>query len=78
VENVFLISGDQPWTCPTASASGSGTRSSLRRRLPLLPRLVGGRHHLQPRGSPKLHPPSRASTHWSSTQSSATRDSPRC
>jgi hypothetical protein len=29
-------SGDRPWTCPTASASGSGTRSSLRRRL-LLP-----------------------------------------
>jgi hypothetical protein len=27
VENVFLIFGGRPWTCPTASASGSGTRS---------------------------------------------------
>jgi hypothetical protein len=34
VENVFLIFGDRPWTCPTASANGSDTRSSLRRRLP--------------------------------------------
>jgi hypothetical protein len=49
-------SGDRPWTCPTASASGSDTRSSLWRRLPLLPRLVGGRHHLQSRGSPEPHP----------------------
>jgi hypothetical protein len=37
VENVFLIFGGRPWTCPTASTSGSGTRSSPRRRpLPLL------------------------------------------
>jgi hypothetical protein len=30
VQNVFLIfGGGRLWTCPTASASGSGTRSSL-------------------------------------------------
>jgi hypothetical protein len=35
VENVFLISGGRPSTCPVANASGSGTRSSpQRRRLP--------------------------------------------
>jgi hypothetical protein len=34
MENVFLIFGVRLWTCPTASASGSGTRSSLWRRLP--------------------------------------------
>jgi hypothetical protein len=35
VENVFLIFGGRPSTCPTASASGSGTRSSpWRRHLP--------------------------------------------
>jgi hypothetical protein len=33
VENVFLIFGGRPWTCPTASTSGSGMRSSSRRRL---------------------------------------------
>jgi hypothetical protein len=49
-------SGGQQWTCPTVSASGSDTRSLLRRGLPLLPRLVGGRHHLQPQGSPEPHP----------------------
>jgi hypothetical protein len=56
VENVFLIFRGRPWTCPIASASGSSTRSSRRRRLPLLPRLVRGCHHLQPRGSPEPHP----------------------
>jgi hypothetical protein len=34
VENVFSSLGDRPWTCPTASTSGRGTRSSLWRRLP--------------------------------------------
>jgi hypothetical protein len=33
VENVFLIFGDQRWTCPTVSASESGTRSLPRRGL---------------------------------------------
>jgi hypothetical protein len=35
VENVFLNfgGGGRPWICPTASASGSGTRSLPRRRL---------------------------------------------
>jgi hypothetical protein len=33
VENFFLIFRGRPWTCPTASASGSGTKSSPRRRL---------------------------------------------
>jgi hypothetical protein len=36
-----LSSGDRPWTCPTTSASRSGTRSSLQRRLPLLPHWSG-------------------------------------
>jgi hypothetical protein len=49
-------SGDRLLTCPTASARGSDTRSSPLIRLPLLHRLVGGRHHLQPRGSPEPHP----------------------
>jgi hypothetical protein len=48
-------SGGRPSTCPAASASGSGTRFSPRRRH-LLPRLVGGRHHFQPRGSSEPHP----------------------
>jgi hypothetical protein len=46
----------QPWTCPIARASGSGTRPSLQIRPLFLPRLVGGRHHLQPRGSLEPHP----------------------
>jgi hypothetical protein len=49
VENVFLIFVGPTMDMSAASASGSGTKSS-RRRSPLLPRLVGGRHHLQPRG----------------------------
>jgi hypothetical protein len=32
VENVFLIFGGRPSTCPAANASGSGTRSSPQRR----------------------------------------------
>jgi hypothetical protein len=44
VENVFLIFGGRgrPWTCPTASANGSDTRSSPRRR-PLPPSSTGRR-----------------------------------
>jgi hypothetical protein len=75
VENVFLIfGGGQSWTCPTASANGSGTRSSPRKRL-LLPTSTG-------RGTPSPSAAcitrTQASTHCLLIQSSATRGSPRC
>jgi hypothetical protein len=78
VENVFLIFGGRPWICPTASASGSGTRSSLQRRL-LLPSSTG-------RGTPspsaaritRTVSPTQSSTRWLLNLSSATRGSPRC
>jgi hypothetical protein len=44
VENVFLIFGDRRLTCRAASASGSDTRSSLRRRR-LPPSSTGRRMH---------------------------------
>jgi hypothetical protein len=42
VENVFLIFGGRPSTCPAASASGSGTRFS-QRRWHILPSSIGQR-----------------------------------
>jgi hypothetical protein len=52
VENVFLIFGG-----PTVDMFNSQRKREQHEvltaeKLPLLPRLVGGRHHLQPRGSP--------------------------
>jgi hypothetical protein len=79
VENVFLIfGGGRPWTCPTASASGSGTRSSPQRRL--LPPSSTGRRKPSPSASRIIRTayPIRASTRWWSTQSSGTPGSPRC
>jgi hypothetical protein len=70
--------GDRPWTCPTTSASGSGTKSSPRRRL--LPLSSTGRRTPSPSAAKitRTASPTRASTHWSSTQSSGTHGSPRC
>jgi hypothetical protein len=57
VENVFLIFGggdrrhvQQPAQAGAARGPRRGKEASL------LPRLVRGHHHLQPRGSPKPHP----------------------
>jgi hypothetical protein len=64
VENVFLIFGgwggwggdrrhvQQPTQAREARGPRRGEGASL------FPRLVGGRHHLQPRGSPEPHPQS--------------------
>jgi hypothetical protein len=80
VENIFLIfgGGGRPWTCPTASASGSGTRSSPWRRL--LPPSSTGRRTPSPSAAKIIRTasPIRASTRWWSTQSSGTPGSPRC
>jgi hypothetical protein len=54
VENVFLIFGG-----PTVDMSNSQSKRERHEILAgasLLPRPVGGRHHLQPRGSPEPHP----------------------
>jgi hypothetical protein len=59
VENVFLIFGG-----PIVDMSNSQRKRERHEVLaadkapPLLPRLVGGHHHLQPRGSPESHPQS--------------------
>jgi hypothetical protein len=57
MENVFLIFGgadrrhvQPPMQAGAARVPHRGEGASL------LPRLVGGRHHVQPRGSPELHP----------------------
>jgi hypothetical protein len=78
VENVFLIFGGQPWTCPTASASGSGTRSSPRKRH--LPPSSTGRRTPSPSAAKIIRTasPTQASTRWLSTRSSGTHDSQRC
>jgi hypothetical protein len=78
VENVFLIFGGQPWTCPTASASGSGTRSSSRKRH--LPPSSTGRRTPSPSAVKIIRTasPTQASTRWLSTRSSGTHDSQRC
>jgi hypothetical protein len=78
VENVFLIFGGRPSTCPAANASGSGTRSSpQRRRLP--PSSTGCR---TPSPSAvritRTASLTRASTRWWSTRSSGMRGSLRC
>jgi hypothetical protein len=66
-------SGDRLWTCPTASASGSGMKSSLRKRL--LPPSWTGRRTPLPSAAriTRTASPTRASTRWSSTRSSAMR-----
>jgi hypothetical protein len=71
-------SGDRPWTCATASASRSGTRSLLRRRLP--PPSSTGRRTPSPSAAriTRTTSPIQASTRWSLTRSSTTRGSPRC
>jgi hypothetical protein len=71
-------SGDRPWTCPTASASGSGTRSSPRRRR--LPPSLTGRRTPSPSAAriTRTASPTRVSTRWWSTRSSGTRGSRRC
>jgi hypothetical protein len=78
VENVFLIFGGRPWTCPAAIASRSATRSSQQKRLP--PPSLTSRGTPSPSAAriTRTASPIRASTHWSSIRSSATRDSPRC
>jgi hypothetical protein len=77
VENVFLIFGGRPSTCPAASASGSGTRSSPRRRR--LPPSSTGRR-TPSRSAARITQtasPTRVNTCWWSTQSSGTRGSRR-
>jgi hypothetical protein len=71
-------SGDRSWTCPTASASGSGTRSSPWRRR--LPSSSTGRRTPSPSAVriTRTASPTRVSTHWWSTRSSGTRGSRRC
>jgi hypothetical protein len=71
-------SGGRLWTCPTASASGSGTRSSPRRRL--LPLSSTGRRTPLPSATKitRTASPTRASTRWWSTLSSGTPGFPRC
>jgi hypothetical protein len=62
-------SGGRPSTCPAAKASGSGTRSSPRRR------------RLPPSSTGQRTPSRlavRITTRWWSTRSSGTRDSRRC
>jgi hypothetical protein len=78
VENVFLIFGGRPWTCPTASTSGSGTRFSPRRRL-LSPSSTD-RRMPSPSAAKitRTASPTWASTRWWSTLSSGTPGSPRC
>jgi hypothetical protein len=78
VETSSSSSGDRPWTCPTASASGSGTRSSPRtRRLP--PSSTGRRTPLPSAARiTRIASPIGASTRWWSTQSSGTPGSPKC
>jgi hypothetical protein len=77
VENVFLIFGGRALTCPAASASGSSTRFSPRRRR-LLPSSTG-RRTPSPSAAriTRTASPTRASTRWWSTQSSGTRGSRR-
>jgi hypothetical protein len=78
VENVFLIFGGQPSTCPTASASGSGTRSSLRRRR--IPPSSTSRRMPSPSAVriTRTASPAWVSTRWWSTRSSGTLGSRRC
>jgi hypothetical protein len=78
VENVFLIFGGRPWTCPTASASRSSTRSSPRRRL--LPPSSTGQRMPSPSTAKitRTSSPIRASTRYWSTLSSGMPGSPRC
>jgi hypothetical protein len=78
VENVFLIFRGRPSTCPTASASESGTRSSPWRRH--LPSSSTGRRTPSPSAAriTRIASPIQASTRWSSTRSSGMRGSPRC
>jgi hypothetical protein len=68
VENVFLIFGGQPSTCRTASASGSGTRFSPRRKH--LPPSLTGRRMLSPSAAriTRIASPTRDSTHCWSTR----------
>jgi hypothetical protein len=70
-------SGGRPSTCPAASASGSDTRFSPRRRR-LLPSSIGRRTPSPSAArTTRTASPTRASTRWWSTQSSGTRDSRR-
>jgi hypothetical protein len=57
VENVFLIfgGGDHRHVEPLAQA-GAARGPRRGEGASLLPRLLGGRHHLQPRRSSELHP----------------------
>jgi hypothetical protein len=57
VENIFLIFGgaDHRHVQPPAQA-GAARGSRRGEGASFLPRLVGGRHHVQPRGSPEPHP----------------------
>jgi hypothetical protein len=77
VENVFLIFGGRPSTCRAASASGSDTRSSPRRRC--LPPSLTGRRMPSPSTVKITRTASltRASTHWWSTRSLGTHGSQR-
>jgi hypothetical protein len=77
VENVFLIFEGRPSACRAASASGSGTRSSPRRRH--LPPSSTGRRMPSPSAVKITRTASltRASTHWWSTRSLGTRGSQR-
>jgi hypothetical protein len=71
-------SGGRPWTCLTASASESDTKSSPRRRL--LPPSSTGQRTPSPSAAKIIRTasPIRASTRWWSTQSSGTPGSPKC
>jgi hypothetical protein len=70
--------GGRPWTCPTANASGSGTRSWLRSRLPTPSSTGRGMSSPSVMRITQTASLTQASTRWLSTQSSATRGSPRC
>jgi hypothetical protein len=73
VEIVFLIFGGRPSTCPTTSASPSGTRSSPRKRR-LLPPSTGRRTPSRSAARiTRTASPTRVSTRWWSTRSSGTR-----
>jgi hypothetical protein len=75
VERVFLIFGGRPSTCRAASVSGSGTRSSPRRRR--LPPSLTSRRTPSPSAVKIIRTASLtwASTHWWLTRSLGTRGS---
>jgi hypothetical protein len=78
VENVFLIFGGRPSTCPAANTSGSGTRSSPRRRR-LPPSSTGRRTPLRSAVRiTRIVFPTRVNTNWWLTRSSGTRGSRMC